>query len=171
MGPEVSFRPVYRFLWEKRSFKRGSKMDFPKGTIVFGLAVGDSENREHRCSGAGEFGTSGHFLHGRKISWTSRAQYGGTNNFYDTKKSEIRGTLIEIMLILESLFPGRVVVRDLDQDGIEEIIVTRNESPTSIFGTIENLIRRNPPVSSGRRALSRPNGRREKINAMSAIFR
>ena len=33
--------PVYRMVWKKKSFEKGPKMPFPKGTDIFGVAMAD----------------------------------------------------------------------------------------------------------------------------------
>jgi TolB-like protein len=123
--------PIYQFLWKKKSFEKGPKMDFPKETKIFGLAAADIRNQgtldvvmledSERLTIRSPDG---------KSSWTSRARYGGTNNYYDTKKKEVEGYRADMSPPFRVYIPGRVLIKDLDGDGVKEIIVNRNERST-----------------------------------------
>jgi hypothetical protein len=42
MGSDGLFSgPIYKFVWKNKSFEKGPKMDFPRGTKIFGLTVAD----------------------------------------------------------------------------------------------------------------------------------
>lgn len=124
--------PIYKFLWKKKSFERGSKMDFPKGTRIFGLAVGDIRKQgtfddvvmvedSERLTILSMDG---------KFSWTSKARYGGTNNSYDTPKKKDPAFRPQEAPPWRVYIPGRIIIKDLDGDGIKEIIVNKNERST-----------------------------------------
>ena len=121
--------PIYKFLWKKKSFKKGPKMDFPKGTKIFGLSVADIRKQgmfddvvmledSERLTILSMSG---------KFSWTSRARYGGTKNSYDTPKKKDPGFRPHEAPAWRVYIPGRIIIKDLDGDGIKEIIVNRNE--------------------------------------------
>jgi hypothetical protein len=62
-----------------------------------------------------------------KFSWRSRILYGGTNNFYETKKKidpvygwKTPGPDWRVYI------PGRIIAKDLDGDGLKEVIINRN---------------------------------------------
>jgi hypothetical protein len=132
--------PIYQFLWKKKSFKRGPKMDFPKGTKIFGLALGDIRKQgtldaviledSERLALSSMDG---------KSSWTSKVRYGGTGNFYDTKKSKEPGFSYAEAPDLRVYIPGRVITRDLDGDGMKEIIVNKNERSTRLLGRVRTF--------------------------------
>jgi TolB-like protein len=128
MGSEgMAVGPIYKFIWKKNSFERGSTFDFPKETKIFGLTVADIRNQ----------GTTDLVILGDserldilsmdgKSSWTSRARYGGTNNYYDTKKKKDPSDKFAEAPAWRVYIPGRVVIKDLDGDGLKEIIINKN---------------------------------------------
>jgi hypothetical protein len=129
--------PIYRFLWKKNSFERGPKMDFPKGTTIFGLAVADIRKQGTFDAVVLEDSERLSILSmDGKFSWTSKVRYGGTNNYYETKKKKdlvYRGSEGPAWRVF---IPGRVLARDLDGDGIEEIIINRNERSTRLLDRV-----------------------------------
>ena len=126
--------PIYRFVWKKKSFERGRKMDFPKGTKVSGLAIADL-----RGQGKPDVVTLDELDRLRirsidgKFDWRSRARYGGTATFYDTlKKKEDAFRPYEAPAYLVYV-PGRILIRDLDGDGVPEVVINRNEFSIGTF--------------------------------------
>jgi hypothetical protein len=123
--------PIYRFVWKKKSFERGNKLDFPRDTKIFGLAVGDIRKQETLDTVMLEDSERLTILStDRKSSWTSGARYGGTNNFYDTRKKKdpvYRGGEAPDWRVY---ITGRILIKDLDGDGLKEIIVNKNERST-----------------------------------------
>jgi TolB-like protein len=132
--------PIYRFIWKKKSFERGPKMDFPRETKVFGLAVADLRSQgtfdnviledSERLSIVSADG---------KFSWRSRARYGGTKNFYDTKKKRDPAWGKEIGPDWRVYIPGRIIAKDLDGDGIKEVIINRNQRTSRLTDRSRNF--------------------------------
>jgi TolB-like protein len=131
--------PIYRFLWKKKSFERGPKMNFPKDTKIFGLTVADlrtqgvfdnvtlaDDERLIIISADGKF------------SWTSRVLYGGTNNFYETKKKYDPTVGIKGGPVSRVYLPGRIIAKDLDGDGLKEVIINRNKRSTRVIDRSRN---------------------------------
>jgi TolB-like protein len=129
--------PVYRFVWKKHSFDKGPKMPFPKGTTIFGLAMGDIRGKGKsdliaiEDSGQLRIMSSDKDKNDKKSSWTSGENYGGTINFYD---NEAKKKLWEATKALGTTnwrvyIPGRILIKDLDGDGSNEVIVNKNISP------------------------------------------
>jgi TolB-like protein len=129
--------PVYRFVWKKHSFDKGPKMPFPKGTTIFGLAMGDVRGKGTsdliaiEDSGRLRIMSPDKDKNDKKSSWTSGENYGGTINFYD---NEAKRKLWEASRALGTtnwrvFIPGRILIKDLDGDGSNEVIVNKNISP------------------------------------------
>jgi TolB-like protein len=128
--------PIYRFIWKKKSFARGPKMEFPKEAKIFGLTVADlrsqgvfdnvileDSERINIVSADGKF------------SWRSKLLYGGTRNSYETKKKtdpswgqwrDGGGPDWRVYI------PGRIIARDLDGDGLKEVIINCNKRGSRI---------------------------------------
>lgn len=65
--------------------------------------------------------------------WNSGDRYGGTNNYYETKKKKdiaFRGDEAPPWRVYIS---NRVLIRDLDGDGLNEVIVCKNQRSTLGF--------------------------------------
>jgi len=83
-----------------------------------------------------------------KPVWTSRERFGGTANFYDTLKKRPEGFKPQDSVAWRAFIPGRILSRDLDGDGINEIILNKNHASLSMFeraktyesGEVYNLI-------------------------------
>jgi TolB-like protein len=128
--------PIYRFIWKKHSFNKGPKMPFPKGTTIFGLAMGDIRGKGTsdliaiEDSGQLRIMSPDKDRNDKKSSWTSGEDYGGTINFYD---NEAKRKMWEATKALGTtnwrvFIPGRILIRDLDGDGSNEVIVNKNIS-------------------------------------------
>ncbi|MBS3918430.1 MAG: VCBS repeat-containing protein [Deltaproteobacteria bacterium] len=120
---------IFKFAWKKNSFEKGPKMPFPKETKIFGLAIG-----EVRKSGitdilqlddAGKLrvlSSDGMFV------WKGRGDFGGTNNFYETFKKQDDVYRAGSAPAWRVYLPGKIVVKDLDRDGLNEVIINKNQS-------------------------------------------
>jgi hypothetical protein len=131
--------PIYQFIWEKKSFARGPKMDFPREAKIFGLTVADLRSQgtfdnviledSDRLSIVSADG---------KFSWRSRVLYGGTNNFYETKKKRDPAWGKEVGPDWRVYIPGRIIAKDLDGDGLKEVIVNKNHRSSRLSDRIRN---------------------------------
>jgi TolB-like protein len=139
MGPDGLFTgPIYKFLWKKKSFEKGPKMPFPKETNIFGLALAPIRSKE----------TSDLIVlddsewlrivapDGKNL-WSSKERYGGVTNFYDTEKKKDYDRDRLNPPPWRVYIPGRILIRDLDGDGLNEVIINRNDtSGTRLFDRI-----------------------------------
>jgi TolB-like protein len=142
---------VYKFVWKKKSFEKGPKMPFPGETKIFGLTLaGIREKDKLDLIVLDDLERLRIVAPDGKYLWSSKEHFGGTNNSYDTRKKQdmayYRGGL---PLDWRVYIPGRVLVKDLDGDGISEVIINKNTSSgTRLFdkarsfdkGEIYNLI-------------------------------
>ncbi len=130
MGSEGEYvGAIYRFEWRKKSFERGPKMPFPKETNIFGLALADIRGKgkpdlivldpfDDRLRIISEDG---------KTQWRSKDRFGGTNNSYETNKKRDPAYIPKDTVDLRVYIPGRILVRDLNGEGIPQVIINKNE--------------------------------------------
>ena len=121
--------PVYKMVWKGKSFERGPKMDFPKDIGVFGLTMADIRGKGKpeiiRFDGTDHLSI---FSDKGKVVWRSFELFGGTSQSYDTKKKlqdDYRDDTPWRVYI-----PGRILVKDLNRDGVPQLIVNKNEFST-----------------------------------------
>jgi TolB-like protein len=121
--------PIYKFVWKKKSFRKGPKMDFPQGTKIFGLAVADIRNKGILDAVMLEGSDRLRILSkDGKFSWRSSAQFGGTNIYYETLKTRDPISQGREAIPSRVYIPGRILIRDLDGSGTPEVIAYRNIS-------------------------------------------
>jgi len=141
MGSDGLFSgPIFKFPWKKKSFEKGRKIGFPKGTKVFGITVADT-----RSQGTFDvvmledsdrlviFSPDGKFV-GR-----TRGQYGGTNNFYDTRKKMDPIYRMGDAPPWRVYIPGRIITKDLDGDGLKEVVINKNQRSSKMFDRVRNF--------------------------------
>lgn len=134
MGQQMSSEglisgPIYQFLWKKKSFEKGPKMPLPKDFKIFGFTLGDIRGHgKPDIILIDEFDYLKILSHDGKFIWKSKENYGGTINFYQTfKKKE------EVYRPSEAppwrvYIPGRILIKDLNGDGVNEVIINRNHT-------------------------------------------
>ena len=142
MGSEgIMTGPIYKFIWKKKSFEKGPKMNLPKETKAVGFTMGDV-----RGTGKNEIITFDLFnrltimSEDGKNQWKTRQSFGGTNNFYDTKKKNVaeEGWRPADRPTWRAYINGRILVRDLMGDGVPQIIVNKNEFSSKLFERIRS---------------------------------
>jgi hypothetical protein len=115
-------------------------MPFPKETSIFGLAYATIRDKDkpdvivlddlERLRIVAPNG---------KNLWSSRENFGGTNNFYDTYKKRDpvdRGAAPSWRVFI----PGRIITKDLYGDGSYEVIINKNlTSGTRLFERVRNF--------------------------------
>ena len=135
MGSEgIPVGSVYKMVWKKNSFEKGPKMPFPRETNLFSVAMGDIRgtgkpdlvflDRADRLRIYSEDG---------KEVWKGRDRFGGTNNYYETSKKKLDGFRPQESPFWREYIPARILVKDLNGDGIPQVIINRNESATGSF--------------------------------------
>jgi len=126
--------PIYKFVWQKKSFEKGPKMPFPKETSIFGLAYANIRDKDKpdvivldnldRLRIVAPDG---------KNLWSSRDNFGGTNNFYDTYKKKEPGYM-GASPSWRVFITGRIITKDMYGDGLYEVIINKNHrSGTGLF--------------------------------------
>jgi len=130
---------VYQFVWKKNSFEKGPEMPFPMGTRIFGLAMGEIRDKgRSELIGIDRTERLGIMAlnkdkNDKKSSWTSGDRYGGTINFYDniSKRNLWLASKLPSTTDWRVYIPGRILIKDLDGDGLNEVIVNKNISSTT----------------------------------------
>jgi TolB-like protein len=134
MGSEGVFSgPIYKFVWKKKSFEKGPQMPFPKAIKVFGLAMADI-----RGQGRNDIVMYNDSERIRVVSpdekfiWGDRYQYGGSEIYYETPKKtgHMLGIVGQKIDPARIYIPNRIIIKDLDGDGLNEVIVNKNNSTT-----------------------------------------
>jgi len=124
----IAVGPIYRFIWKKREFERGPVMPFPKDVPLFGVAMADVKGEGKQEIVFFDYSERLKILsQDGKSSWVSSARYGGTANFYETLKKKDEAFRPQDAPPWRVYIPGRILIRDLDGDGMNEIIVNKNE--------------------------------------------
>jgi len=128
--------PIYKFIWKKNSFEKGPKMPFPKETNIFSLALGNIRSKEtldlivlddlERLRIVAPDG---------KYLWSSKDKYGGTINSYDTRKKFDMSYRFGASgaPAWRVWIPGRILIKDLDGDGLHEVIINKNTTSGTRF--------------------------------------
>jgi TolB-like protein len=121
--------PIYRMVWKKKSFEKGPKMKFPSETMIFGLTLADIRGKgKPEVIAFDRFDRLNIFSEDGKGKWRSSSRFGGTNNFYDTKRKADPAFRPGEAPPWRVFIPGRILVRDLYRDGTPpQIIVNKNE--------------------------------------------
>lgn len=129
MGSEgVAVGPVYRFLWKTKNFEKSPAMPFPKETPLFGLAMADLKGDGKEDLIFFDYSDRLRIVsQDGRFSWVSTSRYGGSANFYETSKKKEEAFRPQEAPPWRVYIPGRILARDLDGDGVREIIVSRND--------------------------------------------
>jgi len=141
MSPEAVIEgPIYKFVWKKKSFEKGPKLPFPKESTIFGITFANIRNKDTMdVLVIDEFDRLRLLsLDGKQI-WFSRDRFGGTNNSYDTRKKKDIAFRPGAEPPWRVYIPGRILIRDLDGDGQNEVIINKNHRDWRIFDKVRSF--------------------------------
>jgi TolB-like protein len=149
MGSEgLPVGPIYKFIWKKKSFEKGPKMNFPPGMnfpsdmSLYGIALANIRgNHMVDLVTFDELERLSILSMDGKFRWKSKENYGGTTNFYDTWKKKDLGYRFGTSPPARVYIPGRILVRESERDGVNEVIITKNYAPTRTFERIRSFDR------------------------------
>jgi TolB-like protein len=118
---------IYKFIWKKKSFEKGGKMPFPRGTKIFGLAMGNVRSKETKDIVMFDDKDRLKILSlDGKFSWSSGDEFGGTENSYETRKQIEAIRTNQFGDTWRVYIHGRIIIKDLDGNGSNEVIVKKN---------------------------------------------
>ena len=107
-------------------------MVLPKGTGIFGAATANiRENGKSEVITVDKFDRLNILSEDGKIQWNSVDRFGGTDNFYETKKKKHDDYRDDSPWRV--YIPVRVLIKDLNGDGFPQIIVNKNDPTTRLF--------------------------------------
>ncbi len=132
MGSEgIAVGPIYKFIWKKKTYEKGPKMPFPTETSLFGTTVGDIRgNGKIEIISFDKTNCLNIISEKGKTQWRSRDNFGGSNNFYDTRKKWEPVYKPTDVIPWRTYIPGRILVRDLDGTGTPQLVVNKNQFTT-----------------------------------------
>ncbi len=140
-GEGLPVDPIYRMVWKKKSFEKGPKMKFPAKMkfperswptmpemMIFGFTMADIRGKgKAEVIALDRFDRLNILSEDGKDNWMSGDRFGGTTNFYDTKKKADLAFRPSDAPPWRVFIPGRILVRDLNRDGIPQIIINKSE--------------------------------------------
>jgi TolB-like protein len=142
--------PIYKMAWKKKSFEKGPKMPFPKDAKIFDLTIADIRRQGTLDTIVlDDFERLNILSPDGKFLWKSQERYGGTTIYYETLKKKPDAFRPQEAPPWRVYIPARILIRDLDGDGIPEVIINKNESSTGTLfkgfriyekGEIYNLV-------------------------------
>jgi TolB-like protein len=135
MGSDGLFvGPVYKFVWKKKEFEKGPVLPLPKEATLFGFTLGDirGEGKPEVLRYDQSERLNTYSLDGKPL-WSSSSKYGGTANFYETKKKKPDAFRPQDAPMWRVYIPGRILIKNLDGDGLPEVIVNKNEFESGTF--------------------------------------
>jgi len=141
MSPEAVIEgPIYKFVWKKKSFEKGPKLPFPKESTIFGITFANIRNKDTMdVLMIDDFDRLRLLqLDGKQI-WFSKDRFGGTNNSYDTRKKKDIAYRWGDSPAWRVYIPGRILIRDLDGDGQNEVIINKNHRDWRIFDKVRSF--------------------------------
>jgi TolB-like protein len=115
---------VYALTWRDGGYQPADRVILPKGVNVFGFAIDDVMNNGEQMVAA--FDQGDHirvFSLSGEEQWKSDDPYGGSMNYLEFSMS---GTSADDLM--DRLYlPQRIFIRDMDNDGKNEVIVSSNK--------------------------------------------
>jgi hypothetical protein len=140
---------IHQMVWKKNAFERGPKVKLPGDTKLFGTAMGHLRDpKQVDFVVLNEFDRLILVNPDGKAIYTSSEHFGGTEIFYDTTKKRDIVYRPSDSLSKRIFIKGRILIRDLDKDGLGEVIINKNEASLGVMervktyekGEIVNLV-------------------------------
>ncbi|MFH0925561.1 MAG: FG-GAP-like repeat-containing protein [bacterium] len=120
---------VYRYMWDGHKYYPSLRLDIPKDTNIFGFALGDLNNDNKIETAVLDKYNRLKVYHSSEedLDWKSSDHYGGSNLVVDfNPKSTIKFSDDSTRIKIDQ----RIYIQDIDNNGINEIILPKNISST-----------------------------------------
>ncbi len=113
---------IYQLAWRNSEYGPEERLTLPKGTNIFGFALGDvMHNGEQMIVVFDEGDHIRLFSPSGEEQWKSDERYGGSTDYLEFDVQDGPGDTERVYL------PQRIFIRDLDSDGKHEVVVASNQ--------------------------------------------
>jgi TolB-like protein len=134
--------PIHSLIQDGNKLVTDEKLPIPDGLILFNFAFADLEgNGDWKIVALDEFSKIRVMELSGKILWKSQDSYGATKRFIGGENELIKPTSREYSEMPDGQVDSterfyvnsRIVVKDLDQDGIDDIILNKNSNTATVM--------------------------------------
>jgi TolB-like protein len=125
MGVADLFYPgIHEMTWSGDSYESAGRLSLPKGTTIYGFALGDVMNDGNEVVVAFQNNDQLQIqTHSGKKEWNSEERYGGSENFIREAPQAEKRTYL----------PQRIFITDLNRNGQSEVTVVNGYSLTGVL--------------------------------------
>jgi TolB-like protein len=135
---KVFGRNIHELLWAGGRLDVASPASLPKGINVFGFTYGDVMNNGVEMIVASKKNdTLGVFVPGGNEEWVSEDRFGGSTIYLEPKGANkpVSGSQRDdYQKVMNRIYlPQRILVKDLDKDGKNEVLAVQNKDATGRY--------------------------------------
>ncbi len=141
--------PIYSLLQDGKKLVVDERLPLPESLVIFNLAIADLDGDGNwKIVVLDEFSKLRVMESGGKMLWKSQDSYGATKRFVggeDLLKRPTSRDYDEMSdgkgeQFLKIWIPSRIIIKDMDQDGIDDIILNKNTSTlTSVVRDMQSF--------------------------------
>ncbi len=127
--------PIYSLLRDGNRLVVDERLPLPESLVIFNLAIGDLDgDGDWEIVALDEFSKLRVMESGGKMLWKSQDYYGATKRFVGGENLLSRPTSRNYdemtdgkgEQFLKIWIPSRIIIKDMDQDGIDDVIINKN---------------------------------------------
>ena len=124
---EIFLAGVFAMRWTAGQYAPADPQPLPRGVNVFAFTYGDATNSgTEMILTLGKFNRLRMFDMGGQEEWTSAEAYGSSATYLDWR-DESSARIGEYIEMNRLFLPQRILIRDIDQDGKNDVIVSQNK--------------------------------------------